>query len=219
MKPAAWAVVLRLPRIMASCNECIMASCNNVCRSNFAMSFYDAATVRLEYSGLDSTAAYNATVVFNSQPEPIGQPARARTIVDGNGSSSSSVVVVAAAGSATSSASPLLRIVAQGAAAADDEEEQEQEQEQHDTAAGVPAVNNVSVAGWGAPVTIWPDAQVGGYAPPPVPMQQTTFAVPQELTRSGRLALSCEQTPGVAGNGRACEIAQVWLVKVEADDA
>ena len=38
--------------------------------SSFAMSFFDAAAVSLDYTGLDPAATYEAVVVFNANAEP-----------------------------------------------------------------------------------------------------------------------------------------------------
>ena len=67
--------------------------------SSFAMSFFDATTVSLQYTGLRRDATYAAHVVFNANDEPLasahaaaaGSHARARSnqnlmrlVVDGN---------------------------------------------------------------------------------------------------------------------------------------
>ena len=60
-------------------------------------------------------------------------------------------------------------------------------------------------------VTVWPPAPQQ-YAPPPFPMAVTAVPIPRGETGSGRLTLACSRPPGLGGNGRTCEIAEVWLV-------
>jgi hypothetical protein len=65
--------------------------------------------------------------------------------------------------------------------------------------------------------TVWPPAgeeNVDGYAYPPLPMQVTVVDIPKSETESGSLRLSCSQYPGLEGNGRTCQISEVWLVPV-----
>ena len=72
--------------------------------------------------------------------------------------------------------------------------------------------------------TIWPppnatsdddeEEEQQRYGYPPTPTQVTVVDVPKSETESGTLRLSCSQYPGVAGNGRTCQISEVWLVPV-----
>ena len=39
------------------------------------------------------------------------------------------------------------------------------------------------------------------------------FAIPPEATRGGYLSLSWTAEPGLGGNGRACQISEVWLIR------
>ena len=45
---------------------------------------------------------------------------------------------------------------------------------------------------------------------PPVPI---TFALPPEATKSGRLVLTWTAEPGLGGNGRGCQVSEVWLLR------
>jgi len=47
----------------------------------------------------------------------------------------------------------------------------------------------------------------------PVPIQPLEFALPATATASGRLRLTWRAEPGLGGNGRACQVSEVWLVK------
>jgi hypothetical protein len=48
----------------------------------------------------------------------------------------------------------------------------------------------------------------------PNPHKTLEFALPKELTADGKLELKFNRDPGVGGNGRACQVAEVWLVPV-----
>ena len=47
----------------------------------------------------------------------------------------------------------------------------------------------------------------------PLPIGPIEFDVPPEATRHGELTLSWFREPGEAGNGRGCQISEVWLLK------
>jgi hypothetical protein len=47
----------------------------------------------------------------------------------------------------------------------------------------------------------------------PMPFKPLEFAVPQEATRGGKLTLSWTAEPGLGGNGRSCQVSEVWLLK------
>lgn len=53
------------------------------------------------------------------------------------------------------------------------------------------------------------------FMPAPSPTRRLTFAIPAIVTRNGKLRLECHQPPGAAqnGNGRGCQIAEVWLIR------
>ena len=45
---------------------------------------------------------------------------------------------------------------------------------------------------------------------PPVPVE---FDVPAGATQDGNLTLTWRQEPGKGGNGRGCQVAEVWLIR------
>jgi hypothetical protein len=45
------------------------------------------------------------------------------------------------------------------------------------------------------------------------PFERLEFALPPACTSSGSLTLNWTQEPGAGGNGRGCEVAEVWLIK------
>ncbi len=47
----------------------------------------------------------------------------------------------------------------------------------------------------------------------PVPIQPLEFELPPTATASGRLKLTWRAEPGLGGNGRACQVSEVWLIK------
>jgi len=48
----------------------------------------------------------------------------------------------------------------------------------------------------------------------PMPFRRLEFVVPRNATASGALTLSWSAEPGLGGNGRACQVSEVWLSKV-----
>ena len=57
---------------------------------------------------------------------------------------------------------------------------------------------------------VWPDPPLN-YSYAPTPMQKTRIKIPHAATQDGTLKLTCDQPPGIPGNGRTCEIVEVWL--------
>jgi hypothetical protein len=51
------------------------------------------------------------------------------------------------------------------------------------------------------------------YLAKPMPFKPLEFPLAQEATRQGRLTLSWFGEPGLGGNGRACQVSEVWLMK------
>ncbi len=49
------------------------------------------------------------------------------------------------------------------------------------------------------------------YLDKPRPVRPLQFEVPEEATRDGNLTLTWQAEPGRGGNGRACQVAEVWL--------
>ncbi len=48
----------------------------------------------------------------------------------------------------------------------------------------------------------------------PNPHKSLEFELPKELTKDGKLELRFNRDPGVGGNGRGCQVAEVWLIPV-----
>jgi hypothetical protein len=57
------------------------------------------------------------------------------------------------------------------------------------------------------------DIQVHNYMKKPFPPHPVMFDIPKKATKDGNLTLSWNQLPGVGGNGRGCQIAEVWIMK------
>ena len=159
--------------------------------------------VVLRYEGLDPEATYEARVVFNAMPEP--------------GSAANAAAATSAA--ATSAAADLSFPAATKAAT-----KAERVSAPPSVGSGVEVMQLVA----NGKVVVWPPADDDEYdddddddgdgsnrfAPAPYPMTVTPIPIPQSETVGGELALACGQPLGVAGNGRTCQIAEVWLVKV-----
>jgi hypothetical protein len=47
----------------------------------------------------------------------------------------------------------------------------------------------------------------------PVPFRPLTFPVPPRATAAGSLELCWYREPGLGGNGRGCQVAEVWLIR------
>jgi hypothetical protein len=45
------------------------------------------------------------------------------------------------------------------------------------------------------------------------PVRPVEFDIPAEATAQGRLSLKWSRTPGLGGNGRGCQVAEVWLIR------
>ncbi|MFO1000044.1 MAG: hypothetical protein U0936_06895 [Planctomycetaceae bacterium] len=48
----------------------------------------------------------------------------------------------------------------------------------------------------------------------PEDMMPLEFDIPAELTRDGELTLTWSREPGYGGNGRSCQVAEVWLIRI-----
>jgi len=55
--------------------------------------------------------------------------------------------------------------------------------------------------------------EVHPYIPKAVPIRPVEFDVPRAATAGGQLTLSWTQEPGRGGNGRGCQVAEVWLIR------
>ncbi len=47
------------------------------------------------------------------------------------------------------------------------------------------------------------------------PFRRLLFSIPRQATANGALFLSWRREQGLGGNGRGCQVAEVWLIKVE----
>lgn len=47
----------------------------------------------------------------------------------------------------------------------------------------------------------------------PFPYRPVEFDIPAEATRTGELTLAWTREPGLGGNGRGCQVSEIWLIK------
>ena len=57
------------------------------------------------------------------------------------------------------------------------------------------------------------DLEVHGWLSKPRPMRPLEFALPHSATGDGELTLKWFGEPGLGGNGRVCQLSEVWLLK------
>jgi hypothetical protein len=55
--------------------------------------------------------------------------------------------------------------------------------------------------------------EIHGFIAKKDPPEPVEFDVPQAATRGGELLLTWTQEPGLGGNGRGCQVAEVWLIR------
>jgi hypothetical protein len=55
--------------------------------------------------------------------------------------------------------------------------------------------------------------EIHPYMAKPTPYHPVEFDLPKEATQSGELDLAWTREPGQGGNGRGCQVAEVWLIK------
>jgi len=55
--------------------------------------------------------------------------------------------------------------------------------------------------------------EIHPYIPKPVPFKPLEFAIPPSATAQGELTLSWYGEAGLGGNGRGCQVSEVWLMK------
>ncbi|MBX6314557.1 MAG: hypothetical protein IRY99_16840, partial [Isosphaeraceae bacterium] len=55
--------------------------------------------------------------------------------------------------------------------------------------------------------------EVHPWLPKPDPVRPVEFAIPAQATADGALTLRWTQEPGRGGNGRGCQVAEVWLIR------
>jgi len=49
----------------------------------------------------------------------------------------------------------------------------------------------------------------------PNPVKPIEFAIPREATASGELNLEWTREQGLGGNGRGCQVSEIWLMKMQ----
>ena len=52
-----------------------------------------------------------------------------------------------------------------------------------------------------------------GFQQKPNPVKPLEFDIPAEATRDGALTLEWTRPPGLGGNGRGCQVSEVWLIR------
>jgi hypothetical protein len=57
------------------------------------------------------------------------------------------------------------------------------------------------------------NTQVHPFISKPLPIRPLEFDIPLDATRKGDLTLKWFREPGLGGNGRGCQVAEVWLIK------
>jgi len=55
--------------------------------------------------------------------------------------------------------------------------------------------------------------EIHSYIAKPVPIKPLEFSIPPEATREGTLSLTWQGEKGLGGNGRGCQVSEVWLLK------
>jgi hypothetical protein len=177
--------------------------------SSYSMSFFDSHNVRLEYSGLDPAKLYAADVVMNAMQEPSNAAAKAATVP---------AVDQSARGSgARHSQKPVDHGMA-GPAPPSDSGGGADATVRHVVRSDADSGYGTFQLLVGGTHQVWPPRPLR-FALPPSPMAKTRVAIPHNATASGGLELSCGQPFGIRGNGRTCQIAEVWLVVVGTADA
>ena len=64
-----------------------------------------------------------------------------------------------------------------------------------------------------------PPVLIHDYRAAPNPMRVLTFPIPPEVyAQSGALYLECSRRPGGGGNGKCCEVSEVWVVRSDQKD-
>jgi hypothetical protein len=58
--------------------------------------------------------------------------------------------------------------------------------------------------------------EIHPYMAKPVPFRPIEFPIPHSATRAGELTLTWWGEPGLGGNGRGCQVSEVWLIKERA---
>ena len=56
--------------------------------------------------------------------------------------------------------------------------------------------------------------EIHGYIQKPAPVAPVEFTIPREATHGGKLDLEWTRPAGLGGNGRGCQVSEVWLIRV-----
>lgn len=62
-------------------------------------------------------------------------------------------------------------------------------------------------------LTAGADVEIHSWLERPVPYRPLEFDIPREATADGELELTFRREPGLRGNGRGLEVAELWLIK------
>ncbi|HZN58019.1 MAG TPA: hypothetical protein VFD71_08090, partial [Planctomycetota bacterium] len=58
-----------------------------------------------------------------------------------------------------------------------------------------------------------PGVEVHGLIAKPRPLRRLEFDLPADAAASGELILRWRAEPGLGGNGRGCQVSEVWLLR------
>ena len=59
------------------------------------------------------------------------------------------------------------------------------------------------------------DTEIHPYIAKPMPFKPLEFSIPRAATERGSLTLTWHGEPGLGGNGRSCQVSEVWLIKAD----
>ena len=58
------------------------------------------------------------------------------------------------------------------------------------------------------------DTEIHPFITKPKPVEPIEFDIPHAATQSGQLHLAWRREPGLGRNGRGCQVAEAWLIRV-----
>jgi hypothetical protein len=56
--------------------------------------------------------------------------------------------------------------------------------------------------------------EIHGYVQKPMPVAPLEYTIPRQATQTGTLELEWTRPAGLGGNGRGCQVAEVWLIRL-----
>jgi hypothetical protein len=62
------------------------------------------------------------------------------------------------------------------------------------------------------------DIEIHSYVSRPLPFRPLEFSIPSSAFQNGELNLAWYGELGLGGNGRGCQVSEVWLVKEQRDN-